>query len=49
MGLDGPMGTDMDQSRPRLGYATWEWGPYLGEVVERTGVILMVSSPRVRR
>lgn len=44
MYLDGPMGMDMDQSRPKLGIATWEWGPYLGEEAERTGVQLMVSS-----
>lgn len=48
MYLDGPMGMDMGQSRPKLRIATWEWGPYLGEEAERTGVQLMVLSPRVQ-
>ncbi len=31
MYLEGPMGMNMDLSRPRLSIAAWEWGPYLGE------------------
>jgi branched-chain amino acid aminotransferase len=28
MYLEGPMGMNMDNSRPRLAIAAWEWGPY---------------------
>ncbi len=44
MYLDGPMGLNMDRSRPRVGIACWEWGPYLGEEAKITGVHMMVSS-----
>jgi branched-chain amino acid aminotransferase len=44
MYLDGPLGLNMDKSKPRLGIATWEWGPYLGEEAQNTGVHMMVSS-----
>jgi len=44
MYLQGPMGLDMDRSKPRVGIAVWEWGPYLGESAQQTGVHLMVSS-----
>jgi branched-chain amino acid aminotransferase len=44
MYLEGPMGLNMDNSRPRVGIATWEWGPYLGEAAKETGIHLMVSS-----
>lgn len=44
MYLEGPMGLNMDRSRPRVGIATWEWGPYLGEEAKETGVRMMVSS-----
>lgn len=44
MYLDGPMGLNMDKSRPRVGIACWEWGPYLGESSLDTGIHLMVSS-----
>jgi branched-chain amino acid aminotransferase len=44
MYLQGPMGLDMDRSKPRVGIAVWEWGPYLGEAAQQTGVHLMVSS-----
>jgi branched-chain amino acid aminotransferase len=44
MYLDGPMGLNMDNSRPRVGIAAWEWGPYLGEAAHETGIHLMVSS-----
>jgi branched-chain amino acid aminotransferase len=44
MYLEGPMGLNMDRSRPRVGIATWEWGPYLGEAAMQTGIHLMVAS-----
>jgi len=44
MYLDGPMGMNMDRSRPRVAIATWEWGPYLGEQARQTGIHMMVSS-----
>lgn len=44
MFLEGPMGLNMDRSRPRVGIAAWEWGPYLGEEAKETGAHLMVSS-----
>lgn len=44
MYLQGPMGLDMDRSRPGLAIAAWEWGPYLGEAARETGIHMMVSS-----
>jgi len=44
MYLDGPMGLNMDQSKPRVGIAAWEWGPYLGEAAREKGIHMMVSS-----
>jgi branched-chain amino acid aminotransferase len=44
MFLDGPMGLNMDLSRPRVGIAAWEWGPYLGEEARQKGIHMMVSS-----
>jgi branched-chain amino acid aminotransferase len=44
MYLQGPMGLNMDNSKPRVGIAVWEWGPYLGESAKETGVHMMVSS-----
>jgi len=44
MYLQGPMGLNMDQSRPRVGIAAWEWGPYLGREAEEKGAHMMVSS-----
>ncbi len=44
MYLQGPMGLNMDRSKPRLAIAAWEWGPYLGEEARETGIHLMVSS-----
>lgn len=44
MYLQGPMGLNMDRSKPRLAIAAWEWGPYLGEEARQTGIHLMVSS-----
>ena len=44
MYLQGPMGLNMDQSRPKVGIATWEWGPYLGREAGEKGAHMMVSS-----
>src|SRR5512147_2272806 len=44
MFMKGPMGMNMDRSRPAVGIATWEWGPYLGEDAKQTGIHMMVSS-----
>lgn len=44
MYLDGPLGLDIDKSTPRVGIATWSWGPYLGEEAIEKGVHMMVSS-----
>jgi branched-chain amino acid aminotransferase len=44
MYLKGPMGMNMDLSRPCVGIAAWEWGPYLGEAAKETGVHMMVAS-----
>ncbi len=44
MYLQGPLGLDMDKSKPRVGIAAWEWGPYLGEEAVETGIHMMVSS-----
>lgn len=44
MYLEGPMGLNMDKSRPKLGIAAWEWGPYLGDESQKKGIHMMVSS-----
>ena len=44
MFLEGPLGLNIDRSIPRVGIATWEWGPYLGEAAKETGIHMMVSS-----
>jgi branched-chain amino acid aminotransferase len=44
MYLKGPMGMNMDLSRPAVGIAAWEWGPYLGNEAKETGVHMMVAS-----
>jgi branched-chain amino acid aminotransferase len=38
--VDGPLGLNLDASRPAVSIATWEWGALLGD----EGVRLMVSS-----
>lgn len=44
MYLDGPLGMNMDLSRPRVAIACWEWGPYLGEESMEKGIHMMVAS-----
>jgi branched-chain amino acid aminotransferase len=44
MYLEGPMGLNMDASRPRVAIAAWEWGPYLGAEAIQVGVRMMISS-----
>ena len=44
MFLDGPLGMNMDLSRPRVAIACWEWGPYLGDAAIEKGVHMMVAS-----
>lgn len=44
MYLDGPLGLDMDHSQPKLAIAAWEWGPYLGEEAQSSGIHAMVAS-----
>jgi branched-chain amino acid aminotransferase len=44
MYLDGPLGLNIDLSTPKLAIAAWEWGPYLGEESQVTGIHMMVSS-----
>jgi branched-chain amino acid aminotransferase len=44
MYLDGPLGLNIDLSTPKLAIAAWEWGPYLGEEAQVTGIHMMVSS-----
>jgi branched-chain amino acid aminotransferase len=38
------MGLNMDKSKPSVGIAAWEWGPYLGEEAKNKGCHMMVSS-----
>jgi len=41
---DGPLGLNLDTSKPLLGIAVWEWGAYLGEEALEKGIRMMVSS-----
>jgi branched-chain amino acid aminotransferase len=41
---DGPLGLNLDTSRPAVGIAVWEWGAYLGEDALEKGIRMMVSS-----
>lgn len=42
--LEGPLGLNMDASRPRVGISAWEWGKYLGEDALEKGIHVQVSS-----
>ncbi|MFQ5615140.1 MAG: branched-chain amino acid transaminase [Anaerolineales bacterium] len=44
MYLEGPLGLNLDASRPIIAIATWEWGTYLGQDALEKGVRAMVSS-----
>jgi len=44
MYLKGPMGMNMDRSKPAVGIASWEWGPYLGDEAKDAGIHMMVAS-----
>ena len=44
MYMEGPMGLNMDRSKPKVAIAAWEWGPYLGMDARETGIHMMVSS-----
>ncbi|UCD98218.1 MAG: branched-chain amino acid transaminase [Chloroflexota bacterium] len=44
MYLDGPLNLNIDNSIPRVAIAAWEWGPYLGEEAQKTGIHMKVSS-----
>jgi len=44
MYLDGPLGLNIDLSVPKLAIAAWEWGPYLGEESQISGIHMMVAS-----
>jgi len=41
---EGPLGLNLDASKPMVGIAVWEWGAYLGEEALEKGVRMMVSS-----
>jgi branched-chain amino acid aminotransferase len=44
MYLEGPLGLNIDNSKPKVGIAAWEWGPYLGEESKVNGINMMVAS-----
>lgn len=41
---DGPLGLNLDTSRPAVSIATWEWGAMLGEESLTKGIRMTVSS-----
>ena len=41
---DGPLGLDLDEHRPAVGIAVWEWGSFLGEEALERGAKMTVSS-----
>jgi branched-chain amino acid aminotransferase len=41
---DGPLGLNLDSSKPLIGIAVWEWGAYLGAESAEKGIRMMVSS-----
>jgi branched-chain amino acid aminotransferase len=42
--LDGPLGLKLDQARPVVSIAVWEWETYHGQVALDAGLRVMVSS-----
>lgn len=44
MYMKGPMGMNLDRSKPAVGIACWEWGPYLGTEAMNNGIHMMVAS-----
>jgi branched-chain amino acid aminotransferase len=42
--MTGPLGLNLDDWRPSVAIATWEWAPFLGEDSARIGVNVAVSS-----
>jgi branched-chain amino acid aminotransferase len=41
---DGPLGLNLDASKPLVGIAAWEWGAYLGAEAAEKGIRMMVAS-----
>jgi branched-chain amino acid aminotransferase len=41
---DGPLGLNLDEQRPAVGIAVWEWASFLGEEALERGAKMMVSS-----
>jgi branched-chain amino acid aminotransferase len=41
---NGPLGLNLDASRPSVGIAVWEWGAYLGDAALEKGIRMMISS-----
>lgn len=41
---EGPLGLNLDEMRPSIGIAAWEWGTFLGEETLEQGARLLVSS-----
>lgn len=41
---EGPLGLNLDEQRPAVGIAVWEWGTFLGEEALEQGVRMTVSS-----
>lgn len=44
MYLDGPLGLNLDASKPVIAIATWEWGAYLGKEAMERGARMAFSS-----
>lgn len=44
MYLEGPLGLDIDDTKPHVGIAVWEWGPFHGAEAKKAGINMMVSS-----
>lgn len=41
---EGPLGLNLDEHKPAVGIAVWEWGTFLGEEALERGVKMTVSS-----